>query len=96
MSALNRRRYSAGKLFFLQGYVPCFLCLNNSNVMHHLFIQLNHEIPVSIRKIDRSTTTSWYHQDQDLTKKKKQQQQLFNHVRISKKQQPCKGIGGLN
>ena len=43
MSTLNRRRYSAGKLFFLQGYVPCFLCLNNSNVMHHLFIQLNHE-----------------------------------------------------
>ena len=54
------------------------------------------KIPVSIRKIDRSTTTSWYHQDQDLTKKKKQQQQLFNHVRISKKQQPSKGIGGLN
>lgn len=54
------------------------------------------KIPVSIRKIDRSTTTSWYHQDQDLTKKKQQQQQLFNHVRISKKQQPCKAIGGLN
>lgn len=52
------------------------------------------KIPVSIRKIDRSTTTSWYRQDQDLTKKK--QQQLFNHVRISKKQQPCKAIGGLN
>lgn len=53
------------------------------------------KIPVSIRKsIDQQ-------QQVGTTKiqiwpKKKQQQQLFNHVRISKKQQPCKAIGGLN
>ena len=50
---------------------------------------------ILVSKLDRKTTTSWYHQDQDLTKKKKKNENLFN-ARISKKQQLCKASRDLN